>query len=157
MDVHATKKTQKGSPEPTREEVASKLTGRTLQVYLVLLNVGEIGVRELQKRLGLSSPSVAHFYLQKIADLGLARGRGGTYRLTRKADLPVLTTWVLVGQNILPKSAFAATFVTILLLGYLSFVYATWNPDSFFAILIGAAAMFYLWFDAISQWKRKPA
>ena len=40
--------------EQNKDEIQSKLTGRTLMVYFVLLNKGSVGVRELQRMLDLS-------------------------------------------------------------------------------------------------------
>ncbi len=52
-----------------RDELISNLTGRTLMIYFVLLNKKSIGVRELQRHLDLSSPSVAKYHLEKLVNL----------------------------------------------------------------------------------------
>ncbi len=49
-----------------RDEIVKNLNGRTLMVYFVLLNKKSIGVRELQRHLELSSPSVAKYHLDKF-------------------------------------------------------------------------------------------
>lgn len=54
-------------------DLERKLQGRTLQVYLYLLKKKEpSGIREIQRDLGLSSPSVAEYQVGKLVDLGLA-------------------------------------------------------------------------------------
>ena len=80
-----------------REEIVKHLHGRTLMIYFVVLNKKSVGVRELQRQLDLSSPSVAKYHLEKLVNLNLVDNRNGIYHLNKKADLPVLTSWVLIG------------------------------------------------------------
>ena len=68
-----------------RDEIVKHLHGRTLMVYFVLLNKKLIGVRDLQRHLDLSSPSVAKYHLEKLVNLNLVENRNGVYHL----DLPV--------------------------------------------------------------------
>ena len=144
------------SKKLSRENLIKTLTGRTLMVYFFLLNKKLIGVRELQRQLNLSSPSVAKYHLEKLEDLDLVENRNGIYHLNKKANLPVLTSWILIGRQLLPKVMFAAIFFTTLFFGYLIFVYSYWNKDSMFVILIGILLLIYLWFDVYLQYKRKP-
>jgi hypothetical protein len=139
-----------------REKVVKNLNGRTLMVYFVLLNKKSIGVRELQRHLDLSSPSVAKYHLEKLVNLHLVENRNGIYHLDQKADLPILTSWVLIGKFLLPKAIFIALFFTFLFIGYLAFIYTYWNKDSLFVILFGVGIMLYVWLDVIFQFKRKP-
>jgi hypothetical protein len=144
------------SEKVNRDEIVSNLTGRTLMIYFVLLNKKAIGVRELQRHLHLSSPSVAKYHLEKLVDLHLVENRNGIYHLDRKADLPLLTSWVLIGKYLLPKVIFAAILFSTLFIGYLLFIYSNWNKDSIFVILLGCGIMIYIWLDVIFQFKRKP-
>lgn len=139
-----------------RDELVSNLTGRTLMIYFVLLNKKLIGVRELQRHLDLSSPSVAKYHLEKLVNLHLVENRNGVYHLDKKADLPLLTSWVLLGKFLFPKVLFAAILFTSLFIGYLLFIYSYWNKDSMFFILFGLILMVYIWFEVIIQFKRKP-
>ena len=139
-----------------RDKLVSNLTGRTLMIYFVLLNKKSIGVRELQRHLDLSSPSVAKYHLEKLVNLHLIENRNGIYHLDKKADLPLLTSWVLMGKFLLPKVLFAAVLLTSLFIGYLLFVYSYWNKDSMFFILFGLILMVYIWFEVITQFRRKP-
>ena len=150
------KKKSKKTIKFTHDEIVKKLNGRTLMIYFVLLNKGSIGVRELQRHLELSSPSVALYHLDKLVDLDLVEKRSGKYELLRKADIPVLTSWVLIGRRLLPRVLFMAVFFSIFFLGYLIFVFRYWNRDSSFVILFGILIMSYLWMDVILQLKNKP-
>jgi len=139
-----------------RDKIVKNLTGRTLMVYFVLLNKKSIGVRDLQRHLDLSSPSVAKYHLDKLVNLNLVENRNGIYHLDRKANLPLLTSWVLIGKHLLPRVFFAAIFFTFLFIGYLIFIYSYWNKDSIFVILFGVAILIYVWLDVILQLKHKP-
>jgi hypothetical protein len=150
------KNKQKNIEELNRDAIVKDLNGRTLMVYFVLLNKKSIGVRDLQRHLELSSPSVAKYHLEKLVNLKLVENRNGIYHLEKKADLPLLTSWVLIGRHLLPKVIFAALFFTILFFGYLIFIYSYWNKDSLFVILLGVGIMIYVWLDVIIQFKNKP-
>ena len=146
----------KNSRKLNRNEIVSNLTGRTLMVYFVLLSKKTIGVRELQRHLDLSSPSVAKYHLEKLVNLHLVENRNGVYHLDSKADLPLLTSWVLIGKTLLPKVIFAAIFFTTLFICYLLFIYSNWNKDSIFVIILGCGIMLYIWLDVFFQFRRKP-
>ncbi len=55
------------------EIIAAELKGKTLLVYMYLLrsNDPDVGVREVQRSLGFSSPSVSSYHLNKLRELGL--------------------------------------------------------------------------------------
>ena len=150
------KSKDKNARDLNRDEIVKNLNGRTLMVYFVLLNKKFIGVRDLQRQLELSSPSVAKYHLEKLVNLNLVENRNGIYHLERKADLPLLTSWVLVGKKLIPRVIFAAVFFTFLFIGYIFFVYTYWNKDSLYVILFGITIIVYVWFDVILQFKHKP-
>jgi len=139
-----------------REEIVKHLHGRTLMIYFVVLNKKSVGVRELQRQLDLSSPSVAKYHLEKLVNLNLVDNRNGIYHLNKKADLPALTSWVLIGKFLLPRVIFAAIFFTFLFIGYLLFIYSFWNKDSLFVILFGIVVLLYVWLEVYIHFKNKP-
>ncbi|HEX9612477.1 MAG TPA: hypothetical protein VGA05_02565, partial [Candidatus Bathyarchaeia archaeon] len=54
--------------------VESELKGLTLRIYWHILSLNKketIGIRSIQRALGLSSPSVASHHLEKLKTLGL--------------------------------------------------------------------------------------
>jgi hypothetical protein len=139
-----------------RDNIVKNLNGTTLMVYFVLLNKKLIGVRELQRHLDLSSPSVAKYHLEKLVNLDLVKNINGIYHLHRKADLPLLTSWILIGKQLFPRAIFAASFFTFVLLGYFLFIYSNWNKDSIFVMVIGLSVVIYAWIDVILKLKHKP-
>jgi hypothetical protein len=150
------KKKDTPTDEPMRSNILKILNGTTLMVYFALLNKKKIGVRELQRLLALSSPSVAKYHLEKIEKLELAENKNGIYHLIKKADIPSLTSWVLIGRNLIPRMLFFAVFFSLLFILYLVFFYTIWFKDSFFVILFGSLINIYLWFEVIIRFKNKP-
>ncbi|MCD6263664.1 hypothetical protein J7L60_04575 [Candidatus Bathyarchaeota archaeon] len=87
-------------------EIEALLKGKTLLVYLYLLrrsNEEGVGVREVQRMLGFSSPSVASYHLQKLVDLGLVRKERGQYLLAREVRVGILRHFVMIGRFMLPQ------------------------------------------------------
>ena len=68
-------------PKPSEETnttvLESMLKGKTLKVYWYMLQQPNrsVGVREIQRALRFSSPSVALHHLEKLEDLGLVQKR----------------------------------------------------------------------------------
>ena len=53
--------------------IEDQLKGKTLQVYLYMIKKKEpVGVREVQRDLGFSSPSVANYHIDKLVELALS-------------------------------------------------------------------------------------
>ena len=148
--------TKKEQIDSEDSKIVKSLNGTTLMVYFALVNKKEIGVRELQRALSLSSPSVAKYHLEKICKLGLAENRKGIYHLLKKVNIPSLTSYILIGQNLIPRILFSAVFFTVLFAIYLIFFYTIWIKDAFFVILFGSLINIYLWFEVILRFKNKP-
>lgn len=95
------------------EESFDILRGTTLKVYLFLLRKGEpVGVREVQRVLNLSSPSVALYHLSKLEDAGLVKNKCGNYHVNRV----VLKSCVKIGHLLIPRYFFYSMFAFIVLL-----------------------------------------
>ena len=136
-----------------REEIY-KLRGKTLQVYLYMLRRGEpLGVRELQRALRFSSPSVAHHHLEKLKDMKLvSRDERGRYMVVEKVDIGILKLFVMIGGKLVPRMLFYAVFLTALLTLYL--IRSFPSPD-LHAIAIGALSSIFLWIETVRLWRHK--
>ncbi|HYR04427.1 MAG TPA: hypothetical protein VEO75_03480, partial [Nitrososphaerales archaeon] len=60
-----------GAPAPSaaddKAKIEYELRGKTLKVYMYILKQGKpVGVREVQRELGFSSPSVAYHHIEKL-------------------------------------------------------------------------------------------
>ncbi len=141
--------------EAERARVDYELRGKTLQVYLYLLKYGRaVGVREIQKELGFSSPSVAFHHLDKLVDLGVVeKDQYARYVLARKVDSGILHSFVSIGGLTLPRLGFYAAFFSTIAFAYLLF---NRNSLDLYALLgtVGGVAVF--WYEAWRVWRRKP-
>ena len=138
-----------------RARVDYELRGKTLQVYLYLLRYGKaVGVREIQKELGFSSPSVAFHHLDKLVGLGVVeKDQYERYVLARKVDSGILHSFVSIGGVTLPRLGFYAAFFTTIAAAYLL---VNRNLLDLYAVIgtAGGAAVF--WYEAWRVWRRKP-
>ena len=139
------------------EIVASNLKGNTLRVYWHLLRSsdGMVKVRETQRTLGFSSPALALYHLEKLAELGLVKKIRGEYHLVKVVNVGVLRQFTKVGTFVLPRYALYATLFTTLLLFYLSQL-REFNFYSVFALLFGILATGILWYETVKIWRSKP-
>ena len=138
-----------------RAKVDYELRGKTLQVYLYLLRYGKaVGVREIQKELGFSSPSVAFHHLDKLVGLGVVeKDQYERYILARKVDSGILHSFVSIGGLTLPRLGFYAAFFSTIAVAYLL---VNRNLLDLYAVIgtAGGAAVF--WYEAWRVWRRKP-
>ncbi len=144
------------SPSPPADfDPDTELRGRTLRVYLFILKSPKaVGVRELQRSLGLSSPSVAYHHLDKLTRLGLIeKDQYGEYTIVKNANVNVLQAFTQVGRLLVPRFIFYAVFFTTLLVGY---VLAFQQSVNFFALAFGIFASIFAWYEAYRTWKRRP-
>jgi len=139
------------------EKVASELRGNTLRAYWALLNSenGLIGVRELQRRLGFSSPALAAYHLNKLEELGLVVKERGNYRLVREVKVGVLKQFVKFGTVMLPRYVLYATMFTTLLVFFISQL-REFSFYSVFALIFGILGTVILWYETIKVWRQKP-
>jgi len=129
-----------------------KLRGKTLQVYLYLLRRGEaVGVRELQRALGFSSPSVAHHHLEKLKEMRLvSKDEANRYKVLEKVDVGILKMFILVGGRLIPRLIFYAVFLTALLTLYI----IQSIPDiNLHATVMGGLAAAFFWIETIRLWR----
>jgi DNA-binding transcriptional ArsR family regulator len=95
------------------DESEKALKGTTLEVYRFLLKKSKpVGIREVQRALGLSSPSVATYHLSKLEDMGLLKRESSGYTVNRF----LLEYSVKVNRFLVPRYLFYAVFAFAILL-----------------------------------------
>jgi DNA-binding transcriptional ArsR family regulator len=136
-------------------DMDSELRGRTLRAYLFILKSPKaVGVRELQRALGLSSPSVAYHHLDKLTRMGLiAKDQYGEYTLVKNASVNVLQAFTQIGRLLVPRFIFYAVFFTTLLVGYATLFGSRSNV---FALTFGIFACFFAWYETLRTWRKRP-
>lgn len=141
--------------EKRKEDSFYDLRGKTLKVYLYLLGKNEpIGVREVQRALGFSSPSVAFHHIEKLLNIGLIeKDNYSRYYAVKKVDVAILQPFTKIGRFMLPRLAFYAAFFTTLTITYIIQNLNTFDP---YAVIFSLAATFAFWYEALRTWFKKP-
>ena len=136
-----------------------KLRGKAWKVYWLLLRTGhEMSVREIEKALHFSSPSIAHHHLEQLCQLGLVEKQkiGGNYKLVSKVKIGVLRHFVKLGRLMFPRYFFYAVFSSAFYIAYLTILIKTITTESLFIISFGAIVSIIFWYEALRFWRLKP-
>ncbi len=142
----------------TTSTVNPELRGNTLKVYVYVLKNGDVGVRQVQRALRLSNPSLAQYHLNKLREMGLVREEGGAYQVCAEVKVDALRGLLRIGTLLVPRFVFYAVFFT-LLGGYFVFAsipYAASYPiiEVSYGLVIFASVVF--WFETIHAWRSAP-
>jgi DNA-binding transcriptional ArsR family regulator len=90
----------------TSEDIENMLRGTTLKVYKFVLKEGPVGIREVQRGLKLSSPTLASYHLHKLEVAGLVKQGLEGYEVNRI----FLRTLVRFRRMLIPKYLFFFIF-----------------------------------------------
>lgn len=137
----------------------SALKGKTLLVYWYLLQdpTSTVGVRQVQRALGFSSPSIAVHHLGKLEDLGLVRKKmTGEYVLQEEVKVGILRFFTRLGRFLVPRYLFYSVLFSTTLTIYLASCHLGQIAPSFYAVMFGLIASLIFWFETIRLWRTKP-
>lgn len=116
-----------------------------------------VGVREVQRALGFSSPSIAVHHLEKLQDLGLVRKKGtGEYMLEEEVKVGILRFFTRMGRFLVPRYLFYSVLFSTMLTAYLTLCTLGQTAPSFYAVVFGLIAVLIFWFETIRLWRTKP-
>jgi predicted DNA-binding transcriptional regulator len=145
--------------EQQEKVIESELKGVTLRVYWHLLSLKKqsIGVRPVQRALGLSSPSVALHHLEKLRTLGLLQKHiTGEYHVVEHVKVGVLRDFVGVLGFLLPRYLFYSTMFTVMLVLYPILYPPNFSVHNIVALIFGACAVGFSWSETYRAWRLKP-
>jgi len=98
------------------------LGGTTRRVFrYVYRQRAPVGIHDIQRGLGLSSPSLAHYHVSKLLEAGLLKEEGGGYVV----DKVVFDNMIRIRRSTLPLQAAYAVFFLVALVALLTFM----RPD----------------------------
>jgi len=142
---------KKGSPD--------ELQGNTLRVYWAMLqdSKGSAGPRDVQRKLGFSSPNLAVYHLEKLVELGLAEKNLGEYFLLDKdrVNVRVFKNFMKIGNYILPRQILYASMWSTLFV-FLILTFKDLNYYSLFALILGLLGLIIFWSEALKSWTQRP-
>lgn len=140
-------------------ELEYTLRGKDWKVYWLLLKTGRpMSVREVQRMLHFSSPSVASHHLEQLRELGLVKKQevGGSYSLVGEIKIGVLRHFVKLGRLLFPRYFFYAVFSTTFYLAYLLLLMQDFSRENLFLLLFGGIVSAIFWYEAIRVWILRP-
>jgi len=146
-----------GTPEvtPSDETLKKAVQGKTLRIYLMLLDSQEpIGPREVQRRLGYSSVNVAVHHLEKLCGLGLAaKDEHGKYVVTRRRiNVGVMDLFMSLGRIRFPRLLAYSAFFAVLAVVYFVTAPVVLGRDSVYVIVFAVLATILLAYEAFKVW-----
>jgi predicted DNA-binding transcriptional regulator len=137
----------------------SALKGKTLIVYWYLLQqpTHTVGIREVQRALGFSSPSIAVHHLEKLQDLGLIRKKGtGEYVLEEEIKVGILRFFTRMGRFLVPRYLFYSVLFSTMLAAYVTLHILGQITPSVYTLMFGLIATIIFWVETFRLWRAKP-
>jgi len=149
------KNTEPPADDGKKLPIEDQLKGKTLQVYTYMIKKKEpVGVREVQRDLAFSSPSVANYHIEKLVEMALVSQDGyGRYFVVQKVQVGVLQAFVNIGGLAVPRLSFFAAFFTTLLVAYVILNFSNLNVHAIGFALAGTVAF---WFETVRVWIKRP-
>jgi len=140
-------------------QIESELKGKTLRVYWYFLKspTSAVGVREIQRSLGFSSPSVAAHHLEKLLSLGLVeKTKTGEYFLVQQVKVGMLRFFTKIGRFLVPRYLFYSVWLTTMLIFYILLYGHTFDVHNLVALIFGISSSLILWYETLRLWREKP-
>jgi hypothetical protein len=136
-----------------------EISGTTLLVYWYLLKKRHgCGVREVQRALGFSSSSTAHYHLEKLEYKGLlTKEPNGGYRVNDKAKVGLTSPFVFIGGFMFPKQLVYATVTTVMCVFFAVFFRESFTTTILLALSPGILASALFWYETIRLWRSLPS
>ena len=107
------------------------IRGNTLRVYVYLMRSGASELRDVQRSLGFTPPSLASYHLGRLVEAGYAaQDEHGRYLVVQGATNTILDGYTKLGGVVVPQLLFFAVLFTALLgfFAYMSLTYAASVP-----------------------------
>jgi hypothetical protein len=113
-----------------------------------------VGVRDVQRDLDFSSPSVANYHIDKQVGLALVdQDEYGRYSVVQRVQIGVLQASVNIGGLTVPRLSFFAAFFGTMLIAYVVLNFSSLNIHAIGFAVAGTAAFC---FETISVWMKRP-
>jgi len=134
---------------------SKQIYGKTWDVYLcILTSSAPIGVREIWRALGLSSPSLAQYHVNKLVELKLIENTvDGKYVTNDEERLEALRSFLRLRGMLIPRMVVYAALLSGVLVSYVLFW--PWRGD-FRDLMTLSVTLFSIaafLFEAVKQYR----
>lgn len=143
----------------TTSPIDSQLKGNTLRVYTYLFKVQKSNIKDVQLGLGLKSPALAQYHLEKLVSLGLVKrdDQSGDYLLVKEIKVETLERFLKIGSYIIPRFLLHTVTLTVIFAYFVFFVVKlTLNGYDLWTFLIGGFALIVMWYETFRAWRNTP-
>jgi DNA-binding transcriptional ArsR family regulator len=136
----------------TAEDAKDALRGTTLEIYRFLLKSNKpVGIREVQRALNLSSPSVVAYHFSKLEDAGLVKREKGDYVVSKL----ILDHSIRISCFIIPRHLFYAAFaIAVLIIELTIFRPVVITREYFFSTVVTLVFAIVFCYEAVKAWRR---
>ena len=138
-----------------RDPNVRAIKGNTVRVYLFLLRNGPCELRDVQRGLKLSTPSLAFYHLSKLVQSSYVKQtEDGRYMVVTDISADLLDGYVKFGRQMVPQLLILTIIFTAILAYY---AYLVWRlpldlDDAVTAVY--SLSIIVLWYEAIKAWRR---
>lgn len=142
-------------------EIDDLLRGKTLQIYWYLLTHGSAGIREIQKKLKIPSPSTVSYHMNKLVEVNLVLQSEETGKYLIKAEVKngIMGLYIKIGRRMIPRMLLYFSFF---FMGSILFVLLIISRgsvltlvDFLFLFFSTCAALIFL-YETYKIWNIKP-
>jgi len=139
----------------TSRASAPVFRGNTVRVYLFVLKNGPSELREIQRALKLSTPSLAFYHLSRLVQAGVvSRTEDGRYVVVTDISADLLDGYVKFGRRIIPQLFFLTLTFTAILAYYVYLVWKLPLDTDDIVTIIYSLSIIVLWYETIKVWRR---
>jgi predicted DNA-binding transcriptional regulator len=137
----------------------AEFSGNTLRVYWYIVRKRQYcGVREIQRALGFSSSSSAHYHLEQLVSKGvLIKDSYGNYKISNTAKVGFLSPFFIVRGFVFPMQLLYAVATTLMCVLFVAFFWKSLTLTVIFALSPGIVASGIFWYDAVKVWRSLPS
>ncbi|MCL4518940.1 MAG: winged helix-turn-helix domain-containing protein [Thaumarchaeota archaeon] len=125
----------------------------TRRIYRHLYKMGRpLGVHELQRDLGLSSPSIASYHIKKLIEQGLVREQDGGFVV----DRVLFENMIRVRRSIIPfQTMYIVFFASTLVIMLTVYLPSSISPVYLFSVFVNIAALCFFLYETIKVQRRE--
>lgn len=109
-----------------------------MKIYFYILSQGKpVGIRKIQRELGLSTPSLVMYHIKKLKEQGYISETPDGFVVSKV----ILEDYIKVKNSVIPKSLFNSSFIiTGLLLSIVIYLTSGPSTSAFYSMIILAVA-----------------
>jgi len=147
-----------GKNEAGDDEFGGELKGNTLLVYWYMIRANKpLGAREIQRKIGLSSSSLALHHLKKLIELGLVKtDKYGQYIVARRVAPGLLSMYIGTGRLFAPRFVLYALFFSSIFVSSIFLLFTRIDAVSVLLLIVSFFASAIFWHETYKVWGVQP-